>query len=184
MSSNSSERRECAKACATCPFLRANHGKPNPEGYDPKRASKEHGHQFHDWYSTKNLARLWNGGLKRGEGMVCHATDPGAHEYGGKSAPPGNERLCVGALAVVAKHVMFFKALIEGEPDIKPAESRRRYRAAAGKYPMPPEGLFGWVWQMGLGRTDILGGLSIPESLEAETVESVGVPWNDSIVNQ
>lgn len=180
----SDERKECQSPCATCPFLRANFGKPNPEGYDPKAATAQHGRQFFDWYSTKNLARLWNGGLKRGEGMICHATDPNATEYGGKACAPGNERLCVGALAVVMLHLKWFEGLLKREPELKPSESMKRYRAAAGKYPMPRDGMLGWAWQFGLGRTDIMGGLTIPRSLTPSVVESCGVPWDDSIVNQ
>jgi hypothetical protein len=177
------KRNGCSAPCATCPFLRVNFGKPNPEGYDPKKTAAEHGRQFFDWYSEKNLARLWNGGLKRGEGMLCHATDPTAHEYGGARVSPGNERICIGALTIVFRHVHFFEELLSKDPHIRPAEARRQYRAVAGKYPMPREGLFAWAWQFGIGRTDILGGLALPRSVRGEAVESCGVPWADHIVN-
>jgi hypothetical protein len=73
--------------CKGCPFLRANQGLPTKEGF----------------YTVKNLRRLWSG-VRTGEIMICHSTDPNAHETGSPAHPkpgqikPGSERVCLGAL--------------------------------------------------------------------------------------
>lgn len=74
--------------CRQCPWLTSNHGKPHPDG----------------WYTKANRARLW-AGLRRGEAMSCHPTDPGnpvslrAQAQGYQPAPAHAERReCAGAL--------------------------------------------------------------------------------------
>lgn len=77
---------KCENPCKTCPFLRANFGKPNPDGYDPKEAAANSNSQnFYDWYSEKNLVRIWRDGITKGEVLMCHASDPNAETYGGKA---------------------------------------------------------------------------------------------------
>ena len=82
----------CLKVCDSCPWLRANHGKPHPA----------------KWYSLANLRRLWNG-LRRGKapGMICHSSDPRSEEYGSTIAVKSNNkpRECAGALVLVIKHI-------------------------------------------------------------------------------
>jgi hypothetical protein len=176
------ERKKCSSPCATCPFLKSNFGKPSPEGFDPRRATAQHGRRFYDWYSLENLRRLWNGGIRKGEVMICHATDPGAEVYGGKSAAPGNERPCLGSIAVVIRHLKFIEGLIkEGR---QPNEWPKLYRAAAGPYPLTKAGMFAWAMMVNTGRTDLLGGMPIPESLPAAAVEACGVPWLDRIAGE
>lgn len=178
----SRERKDCANPCPTCPFVVSNFGKPNPEGYDPRRQSEEsRTRDFHDWYSEKNLRRLWSEGIRRGKAMICHATDPHAPEYGGKAVAPGNERLCVGALVLAFRHAKFVESLIDAEPEIKPAETMTRYRAAAGRFPMTRNGLIAWMMMINLGRTELMGGLPIPLHISAAAAETVGVPWRDDI---
>lgn len=180
------KRLDNSSPCSTCPFRRKNFGKPNPEGFDPKRAEAERGGRFFDWYSEANLRRLWTKGLRHGEAMICHATDPGAAAYGGKPAAPGCERLCVGALAVVFLHAKFVENFLNENPTSKPAETLRAYRAAAGRFPMSREGLVSWTLQINTGRAGgrIIGvGLPLPASLSSAAVKAVGVPWPDSIVN-
>lgn len=48
-----------ADPCAACPWREANRGKRHPDG----------------WYTQRNLTRLW-AGLRAGNGMSCHPTDP------------------------------------------------------------------------------------------------------------
>lgn len=48
-----------AGPCAQCPWRTSNQGKRHPDG----------------WYTKANLRRLW-AGLRRGERMTCHPTDP------------------------------------------------------------------------------------------------------------
>lgn len=74
--------------CRQCPWLIENHGKRHPDG----------------WYRKANRARLW-AGLRRGEAMSCHPTDPAnpvslrAQAAGSRPAPAHAEvRECIGAL--------------------------------------------------------------------------------------
>jgi hypothetical protein len=173
---------ECSSPCATCPFLRANFGKPNPDGYDPKRAAAERpDHDFFDWYSEKNLRRIWRGGLSKGEAMVCHATDPGAINYGGKPAAPGHERICVGAFVVVFLHMKEIETLLKSYVR---KEAFRIYRLRAGRFPITQAGMMAWAQMIAFGRTGLLGGLSLPQSVPGDTVAECGVPWADHITNE
>jgi hypothetical protein len=77
-----------ADPCVHCPWRLSNQGKPHPDG----------------WYTRGNLARLWSG-LRHGEAMSCHPTDPGnvvseaAQAAGYRPAPPGTEpQECRGAV--------------------------------------------------------------------------------------
>lgn len=81
----------CPQPCATCPWLKDNHG--------VRTAAK--------WYTKPNLKRLWNG-LRTGAapGMICHATDPASVFYGAtKAVAPGHERECIGANTLLQREV-------------------------------------------------------------------------------
>lgn len=74
--------------CPPCPWLTANHGRPHPDG----------------WYTRRNRDRLW-AGLRRGNRMSCHPTDPendvtpAARAAGYRPAPAHSEaRECIGGL--------------------------------------------------------------------------------------
>lgn len=183
------ERSKCGAACATCPFRKENFGKPNPEGYDPRASEREHGDDFHDWYSEANLRRLW-GGLSRGGAMLCHSSDPGAPIYGGKAVAPGGERLCAGALAIVLLHMKRVEQLVREADQAQKlagrkrtsAETMRLYRRAAGKHPLTRQGVLLWAQMITIGTTELFGGLPLPQSLSAATVAACGVPWEDPIV--
>ena len=177
------DRPETGKPCVTCPFLTANYNKPNPEGYDPKTfAANNPDRNFYDWFGEKNLRRLWKDGISQGEVLMCHATDPNAESYGGKSAKQGNERPCVGALILVVRHIKRLEELTEETGNIKTAKAL--YRKEAGKYPMNQRGIVEWAMMLMIGRTSIFGGLALPRSTDSESVEACGVPWTDSIVNK
>lgn len=81
--------------CRQCPWRLSNQGTGTPGG----------------WYSKKNRTRLW-AGLRRGESMTCHPTDPAfndaelkAQGYAGfRPAPVGaTTRECAGAMIVVQR---------------------------------------------------------------------------------
>lgn len=85
-----------AEPCRACPWLISNHGKRHPDG----------------WYTKTNLRRLW-AGLRRGEKMSCHPTDPSnpvtarAQEKGYKVAPDGAQtKRCVGSVVLVQREMM------------------------------------------------------------------------------
>lgn len=99
--------------CRQCPWLISNHGKPHPDG----------------WYSKKNRARLWSG-LRRGEAMSCHPTDPSntvslrAQAAGYQPAPAQAERReCVGALVLQQRELQ-----LAGEAPLFSTYARARTR--------------------------------------------------------
>lgn len=175
--------KECDRPCGTCPFLTKNFGRENPEGFEKIKADgNKNGEKLLDWYSEKNLARLWREGLRKGEAMICHSSDSTASRYGGTDAKPGNEKVCTGALSIVFRHVKFIENLIKQE--LKPGDVQKRYREFAGKYPMTKEGQFIWAWALATGKVEYPFGLDIPRSLTASTMHDSSVPWRDDIINK
>ena len=139
-------------ACGTCPWLRSNHGKKHSAG----------------WYTKTNLRRLW-GGMRQGENMICHATDPNSITYGGdKLVQPGHERPCVGALVLV-KHS--FNRLEE-------LKSLKDYKTGVGQR-MSKGGMVRWAERIMFAGT-AMGG---PELLMPNMQQDVGVPWQDDVLN-
>lgn len=81
--------------CEACPWRLSNRGRRHPDG----------------WYTVKNLRRLW-AGLRRGNGMTCHPTDPKnlvterAQAAGYRPAPEhAKMRECAGALVVLEREL-------------------------------------------------------------------------------
>lgn len=85
-----------AAPCRTCPWLTVNHGRnPDPDG----------------WFTTTNRRRLWRG-LRGGQPMSCHRTDPNlliserAVEAGFRPVPEGTTpRECTGALILIQREL-------------------------------------------------------------------------------
>lgn len=77
-----------ASPCGSCPWLVSNQGKPHPDG----------------WYTRANRRRLWSG-LRQGEHMTCHSTDPDNPQPSDGSGKPIPEdtatRVCAGAHTLV-----------------------------------------------------------------------------------
>lgn len=77
-------------ACATCPWLTANHGKRHPGG----------------WYLVSNLRRLWNGmRTGRAPGMTCHSSDPRPWEPGTGPKDGTVLRECLGSTVLVQREL-------------------------------------------------------------------------------
>ncbi len=94
-----------AAACLACPWRLSNQGKPHPDG----------------WYTKKNLARLW-AGLRRGEDMSCHPSDPNnpisenAQQRGYRPAPDHSKaRECAGSLVLRQREVTLLNRDHEGD---------------------------------------------------------------------
>lgn len=92
-------------ACRACPWRTSNHGKKHPDG----------------WFTQANRRRLWSG-LRRGEMMSCHPTDPDnpvsdkAAAAGYKPAPAGAEtRECVGATVLVQREAQIWSDQAGGD---------------------------------------------------------------------
>lgn len=106
------------KPCKDCPWRTSNlKRKPDP----------------HKFYTLANLRRLWKG-LRDGERMTCHPTDPEMAEFEGheKTAERPVTHECTGALIVQQREVMRFQECChEAEEDGK-KDGFQRYRR---KYP-------------------------------------------------
>jgi hypothetical protein len=93
--------------CQACPWRTTNHGKRHAGG----------------WYTAANRRRLWNG-LRRGERMSCHPTDPRNPVLAGHTPTPAHAqtRECTGALILQQRELMRFQ-----ECDSDLATYRRRH---------------------------------------------------------
>ena len=94
-----------APPCVACPWRDANRGKRHPDG----------------WYTQANLARLWRG-LRNGEPMSCHPTDPNnevspaAQAAGYRPAPPGTQLLeCRGAIILQQRELWHLQETHDGD---------------------------------------------------------------------
>lgn len=175
------ENGKCERPCGTCPFRTVNHNKPNPVGVEKLRADYPD-FKIGDWYSTKNITRLWKKALSTGTPMLCHSSDPNASEYGGRDAKKGIERVCLGLLIPIFKHIKYQEDLLK--KGFLGANLNRLYRQKAGKYPMSKRAVSEWLMMFAFGRTDLMGGLEIPRVIDGKAIEEVSVPWLDEIVNE
>jgi len=166
-------RPEVGIPCATCPFLKVNFGKPNPPGFET--ATAEH---LEDWYSPENARRLWKG-LETENWLMCHSSDPEASTYGGAKHSPGKERLCVGELTALMKHLKRIEALVTQDP----TGWYRKYKKEAGRAAFRKATALRLVMTIAMGRTQLFGGLPFPKTVDTKTIAEVGVPWEDVIAN-
>lgn len=100
-------------ACAQCPWRLENQG-------------KRHRHGF---YTKANLRRLW-AGIRRGERMTCHPTDPAMAEFEGYEGTAERELTheCVGALVLAQREVMRFQWACEAAAREGARDGYARYR--------------------------------------------------------
>lgn len=89
------------KACSACPWRLSNQGQPHP----------------HNFYSKTNLKRLWKG-LRRGERMSCHPSDPRMAEFTGYEdcAERAKTSECTGALILQQREFMLFQEIAKDTP--------------------------------------------------------------------
>lgn len=94
------------RPCSRCPWRTSNQGKRHPGG----------------WYTKANLRRLW-AGLRRGERMTCHPTDPDNPveaewlEKGVRAAPEGAKtHECTGALILQQREFMRLQRFVQRDP--------------------------------------------------------------------
>lgn len=115
------------RACSRCPWRLANQGQPHPHGF----------------YSKVNLRRLW-GGLKDGERMTCHPTDPRMCEFEGYEHQAGKPvtRECAGALTLIQRELYLFMAAAKQATAAGDTSALKRYRAERVRgQAMTPAGL-------------------------------------------
>lgn len=141
--------------CSACPWRTKNHGKRHPD----------------HWYTKRNLKRLW-AGLRRGESMSCHPTDPrnpvseSAQRAGTKPAPESADtRECAGALILQQREFMLLQ---------------NRFDANLGRYRKErPGGLTKEGMAVMLSRA-IFGGIDGPKMAKPNLDQSVSWPGDRS----
>lgn len=105
IASQRTDFRPASKAgpCADCPWRTSNQGKRHPGG----------------WYTKTNLQRLW-AGLRRGERMTCHPTDPdNPVPEGWRQAPLGRATAeCTGALILQQREMQRASDIVEAGGDL------------------------------------------------------------------
>jgi hypothetical protein len=128
--------------CVHCPWRTTNQGKPHPLG----------------WYTKANLRRLW-AGMRRGEDMSCHPTDPrNPVPDGARPAPEGSTTLeCAGSLILKQREVMHFQQLAEDHPGEDPF---KLYRQAHPRG-LTRDGLWAVVSRAMFGGVPVIGGLAM-----------------------
>jgi hypothetical protein len=171
---------KCDKPCGTCPWLKQNHNKPNPANLEQLKQDQPD-FDWEDWYSEKNLARLWKGTVKTATPMVCHSHDPNASTYGGKDAKVIEPKLCVGQLIAVFKHIKYQEKLLN--KGISGKNLHTLYKQKAGKYPMKKDEVGAWVMMFAMGRADF-GGQPFPRVIDGDSAKQVAVHWKDEIINE
>lgn len=155
------------KPCAHCPW-RAENLKRKP---DP-----------HKFYTLGNLRRLWRG-LRNGERMTCHPTDPEMEEFEGyeKTAEREVTHECAGALILIQRELMRFQAeyptgALETSPQAG-KDALRRYRE---KHPkgLTKVGLFRHMMNAAYGGTPLTGNAMAKPNLNTEGIAHPDlVPW-------
>lgn len=126
--------------CSACPWRVENHDKPHPS----------------KWYSKANRRRLWAGGLRNGEPMSCHPTDPNnpvteADVAAGYRPAPEHAQMreCVGALVLVQREYMTWQEDFKG--DLK------AYRKERGLLGLTRNGLVALADRVIFGGTPLSG---------------------------
>lgn len=131
------------KACSHCPWRIGNQGKRTTDGF----------------YSKVNLQRLW-AGLKDGQAMSCHPTDPRMNEF--ESAPRVKDDAvtheCTGATILVQREWMVFQELMQEHGE----HGFRRYRALGGPR-MTREGLWAVAMRASLGDSPVTAAMGRPD---------------------
>jgi hypothetical protein len=119
------------RPCAQCPWRTANQGKRNAHGF----------------YRKENLRRLWRG-LRAGERMTCHPTDPMMAEFSGYENTAGRAvtRECAGALILTQRELVRFQAAGEQADKAHTKDALVRYRSAVGSRAMSAGGLAEIAW--------------------------------------
>lgn len=147
-----------ADPCGTCPWRNENHGKRHPDG----------------WYTRRNQDRLW-GGLRRGDAMSCHPTDPGnevspaAQAAGYKPAPEGAKVIeCRGGMILQQREMH----LLQEDHDNDLSAYRR-----ARPFGLTRDGVRELVLRLLLGGVPFVGGRKMPLLNLDLPVSHHRLPW-------
>jgi hypothetical protein len=135
---------------------------PRPCSQCPWRVGNQERKDRHGFYDLSNLRRLWEG-LRAGERMTCHPTDPQMAEFDGyeNTADRAQTRECAGALVVIQRELIRLDtatraARVEGRQD-----GVADYRAIVGEHALTVDGAAAHVFAMMAGSTPLCGGVAV-----------------------
>lgn len=114
------------KPCAHCPWRLSNAGRENQHGF----------------YTKSNLRRLWNG-LRKGNRMTCHPTDPHMSGFAGYEVTAGREvtHECAGAAIMVQRELHHFQECAKAAEAESRDDGFARYKRLRGGAAMTRDGL-------------------------------------------
>lgn len=114
------------KPCAHCPWRLSNAGRENQHGF----------------YSPGNLRRLWNG-LRKGNRMTCHPTDPRMSDFAGYEGTADREvtHECAGAAIMAQRELHHFHQCSKAAAAEGKSDALARYKRLRGRGAMTQEGL-------------------------------------------
>lgn len=100
-----------AHPCSSCPWRTANHGKAHAHG----------------WFTKANRTRLW-AGIRRGERMTCHRTDPENVVPDDQAMVPEGTPVaeCAGAQVLVQRELGLVQSAMQADPERGFATYRRQ----------------------------------------------------------
>lgn len=154
--------------CAACPWRTANHG---------RRSMKVSGVEVGGWYTKANRRRLWSG-LRRGEMMTCHPTDPRNPVLPGKRPAPENTttRECAGAHLLLQREMDIAQRLVHVDPAGNAVAAYRRLRPRG----LTRDGLRAYMHRLVFGDVPLMGGCHKPPSINLNQpcdADPVALPW-------
>lgn len=120
-----------------------------------------------NWYSQENIDRLWLDGMKTGQYLVCHSTDPNAAEYGGDPGiKKGIAQACLGYTVWVFIHIKIYEHFLNSYPKT----ALRDYTNVVGKkIAIPRYSMMKLAMDFAMGFTGFgpkMGGMSIPREIQ------------------
>jgi hypothetical protein len=132
---------------------------PRPCAQCPWRTRNQTRRDRHGFYKLENLRRLWDG-LRDGERMTCHPTDPEMAEFDGYEATAGRERTreCAGALVLIQRELVRFQT---ATTTARRGDALARYSSVVGEHAMTREGIAAHLFTMLAGRTPLCGGVEV-----------------------
>lgn len=156
------DRPSDADPCVACPWRTDNHARRHPDG----------------WFSARNRNRLWTG-LRRGEAMSCHATDPGnpvsekAQAAGYRPAPAGSTVLeCRGGVILQQRELHLLMHRYGNLPAYRKARPRGLTR----------EGMHRLLARLAFGGVPFLGAAKMGRPDLNAAVGHTPLPWDESCI--
>jgi hypothetical protein len=132
---------------------------PRPCAQCPWRTRNQTRVDRHGFYSLANLQRLWEG-LRDGERMACHPTDPAMAEFTGyeQTASRRQTHECAGALVLIHREL---HRLHTATKQTAPGDALALYRDTVGELALTSKGIASHAFALLAGRPPLCGGVEV-----------------------